>query len=98
MSWNLNARVTRNDARGAIESAPVIGQDDLLDERNEQVRIAQEAAFAIIESDALFSGDPGDTFAVSLYGHANPEHKDREGWATDTITVSIMRVKVPIPA
>lgn len=98
MSWNVTAKVTRKDARGVIESTPVIGQDDLLDERNEQVRVAQEAALAIIESDALFSGDPGDTFAVSLYGHANPEHKDREGWATDTVTVSVQRVKVTVPA
>lgn len=49
---------------------------------------ASEAAAEIIDSGVL--GDPDKyRFNVSLVGHANPNHEPRDGWANDSISISI---------
>jgi hypothetical protein len=92
MSWNISiTKVARNDVALAIDAANPTGQDDLAKERDEQVVIAKQVAQGLATSDALFSGDPGDLFNISIYGHANPEHKSRDGWANDQVSVAVSR-------
>lgn len=48
-----------------------------------------EAALHAAQS-VLASGAVGSTpVIVALSGHANPGHVKREGWANDTVTISI---------
>lgn len=92
MSWTISiTKAIRQNAAEIIDAAQAVGNEDCPQEREEQVIIAKSVALQIVESDALFSGDPGDMFNISLYGHANPEHKNHEGYSNDTITINIYR-------
>jgi hypothetical protein len=87
MSWTLSVtKTTRATLQGDLEKATVSGNDEAPDERNEQVESAKRAALYIARSGAL--GD-GVAFNVNLGGHANPEHKPRDGWANDYVSVSV---------
>ena len=47
--------------------------------------------FDLVATGAL--GDPmKHKFSVSLVGHANPGHEPAEGWANDSVTISISQV------
>jgi hypothetical protein len=51
----------------------------------DQVSIARKVAREVMDSGAV----GGPDFTVSLSGHANPNHGKTEGWANDTITVTV---------
>lgn len=85
MSWTIAVQGIRSELPAAIALATPSGQDDLPAERGEQVDAAKEAAKAILAA----TGRDNDIIAISLYGHANPEHGPREGWSNEQITVSV---------
>lgn len=58
----------------------------------QQVNAGREAARMLLESKAV--GCTCKDYAVSISGHANPKHEPQEGWATDSITVTVTQ-KLP---
>jgi hypothetical protein len=96
MSWSISiSNVSRADAVAAIDAAKPGGQDDLAQERDEQVYDAKRVALALVDGNGLVGDIETDAFNVALYGHANPGHKDQAGFVTDTITVTVTRVPTP---
>lgn len=87
MSWTLSipTKTPREQFDAAIDAATATGNEDVLTERDEQVRVAKEAAKSVVAEGAVGF----DTINCSINGHANPEHKPREGWANDTITINL---------
>lgn len=89
MSWSrspLNA-VTSPDELDLIDT------QDLDAEATEQVSAAVAAAKGLISSGALGSGY---TYSVSLYGHANAGHAPADGWANDSVTITVTQ-SAPVP-
>jgi len=64
-----------------------IGNQDSPTERDHQIDAAINAAALLIVQGGFVEN--AAEIAVSLSGHANPEHKAAAGYARDTITVSI---------
>ena len=60
--------------------------EETRDEVAEQVEAAVEAALDLLPG----LGDPEEV-TVNLYGHANPGHASRGGYANESITVSVTR-------
>lgn len=90
MSWSSSvSKVSRSELQAALEAALVLGNDDVPTERQEQVDAARAAALYIARSAAVGDG----AFNVSINGHANPEHKPRDGWSNDYVNVTINQVK-----
>lgn len=52
----------------------------------ESISVAARAAIEVATSGAM--GD-ADRIAVTLSGHANPDHVPAEGWSNDAITISL---------
>jgi hypothetical protein len=91
MSWTMTIPKTKGtEFLAAVNAADPIGQDepDVLAERNRQVLTAKEAIRAIIFARAL-GYEAEVSFSANVYGHANPECKPREGWANDTLTITV---------
>lgn len=89
MSWYANALSVPREpevAERQIRAVQPTGTEGAADEVAEQYEVAVAAALAIIAS-----GSVGTTASlrVALSGHANPGHGKREGWANDTITVTV---------
>jgi hypothetical protein len=88
MSWTASGTVATS---GEVDLVVPSGLDattpgyDLMDQ---QVKSAHAAAKAIIDSGCVGSGP----YYVGISGHANPEHKPREGWANDSVYVSISQI------
>lgn len=55
---------------------------------NEQVAQGRHIAKEIIESGVVGDHKEHD-FTVNLYGHANAKHQPAQGWANDTVTVTV---------
>jgi hypothetical protein len=86
MSWSLQVEPRPvPDIYDAIQAAEPSAQ--LSEESLEQVHQAKAQAITTIKSGAI--GDEGQTFSVSLSGHANPGHAHQEGMADDYIQVSV---------
>lgn len=91
MSWFVGPVQGKDDkVLDALEKTPVQGQDAKEEHVGEAVAAAIRALDLLIASDAV--GEAGTTYSVSASGHANPDHKPVEGWANDTISVSITQV------
>ena len=56
----------------------------------EQVEAAVEAALDLLPG----LGNP-EAVTVNLYGHANPGHQPREGWAPESVTAGVTAVETP---
>lgn len=56
----------------------------------EQFEEAKKLAKQLIESSVV--GDPHKVYRVSLSGHANKGHVPHNGFANDTVTVSVTQV------
>lgn len=84
MSWSYSTTIEAGADfdLDAIKKAVVAQNPDGLD----QINAAMTAAHLLMQ-DASFSN--ATEFYVSMVGHANPEHKPRESWANDAITVSV---------
>lgn len=55
----------------------------------EQIEAAVKAATALTNG----LGEGVKAVIVNLYGHANPAHQPREGWAPESVTVSVTTVE-----
>lgn len=58
---------------------------DAVDEVREHLAAAQEAIGTLVAA----VGRPGDSFSVSISGHANPDHGPTEGWSDEHISIHI---------
>ena len=91
MSWSVQApSQTAATLEGAArqkyeEFVSHRGDDEAGSAADEQFEAALAAARTIVESGAVGES----AVRVSLSGHANPGHAKRDGWANDTVTVSI---------
>ena len=85
MSWSFSCNSTVEafpEALGAARGAANIPDDPWTED---QIHVAMNAAKALVAS-----GSVGSTIVVaSLSGHANPEHKPRQGYSHDGISVSV---------
>lgn len=100
MSWSITFEAQHGDWRAAADAAIAAMADDPQgdgtgNEVREQVGVAREALSTLVHSG--FVGDALVRLRVSLSGHANPGHSPRDGYANDTISVSVSQVK-PEPA
>lgn len=92
MSWTIPKITAPVDDVAAMLSRAVdsyidVNQPDA--EVVDQLGTAVSAASIIAASGAVGLGDVD----VLMYGHANPEHLPQEGFATDSITVSVYAAK-----
>ncbi len=93
MSWGFGINESRfADAKERIREAKAAYDFDQVggDEAREQANAAEKALVALIETETVVG--PGQGFRATLGGHSNPGHEPREGWANDTITVSLSQV------
>lgn len=97
MSWNVSLPATpaaEFDAAVDALELPVrehMTPDAYGPEAQAQFAAAKAAAKAIAASGALGRGP----FGCQLNGHANPDHAPREGWANDTMNVSVYQMVTP---
>ena len=92
MSWSITAP-SQTAATIEANARELFGTQQLTVSGTEEERAATaeqfEAALAAAQS-VLAAGAVGDTpVIVALSGHANPGHTKRDGWANDTLTISI---------
>lgn len=94
MSWSVSGTVT--DAVAVEDLVPdwdSYTDQTAVPEMKEQLDAAHRAVQEIIDSCAL--GDPnseGFHVQVSLTGHANPDHGQRDGYGNDSIGLTVYRV------
>lgn len=99
MSWSISTTLKRegnavdlanevNKLRGLDRS--MIGNTNCVKERDEQIEAAITSAFQLFACPIF---DNAAEITVSLSGHANPEHKMADGWANESITVSVWASK-----
>jgi len=81
MSWSTSANGAKDDIS---YTAPTYAADVEMEQRD-QYEAAQLAAQLL----AKHVGRLDDEIVVSESGHANPGHAPRQGWANETITVSV---------
>jgi outer membrane protein TolC len=91
MSWSLSVPKTpRHEFAAAVDAAspsPTLPSSDVVQEMDEQVAAAKSAMKAFT---AAFR--PEAALLGSAYGHANPGHAPRDGWANDTVSVQVTEV------
>lgn len=90
----------------AVQAMAVTVNGELEDRLNEAVQNADQAQFALTESqeqaaaavdavvalvDAAVVGD-ASVINVSMSGHANENHENREGYANSMVSISISKV------
>lgn len=93
MSWSLSIRPRqdRDELKSAIEHAEP--EHEVTEEAEQQLAAAKEAAAAIIDSGAVGRGD--DHLAVNLAGHSNRDHSPTEGFANESVTVTVSQYQPP---
>ena len=86
MSWSRNYR----SLQAFQEDLPhqELSSNPESPEVQEQIVVARETASLIIKSKALGVRNVN----VFLAGHANPRHEPMNGWANDTITVTVSQL------
>ena len=86
MSWSGHGTLEDADAVGNFQVSEQKGHGEA--ESMEQIAAAIDAARRLIKSGKLGADGP---FKVSIYGHANPGHADAEGYAKESITVTVVK-------
>ncbi len=98
MSWSFSAKIPAEATHSTDVAAAVLAGAhrayeamgiDLEEESRHQITVAINEAAAIAASGALGHQYP---LSVSMGGHSNPRHEERTGWATESITISILQV------
>jgi hypothetical protein len=84
MSWNA----TYSSKAEFEANAPSFESCSKEPQVQDQVEIARSVAKLVIESGAIGNAETKE-FAVSISGHANPEHEKKVGYANDCISVSV---------
>jgi hypothetical protein len=106
MSWSLHLGTVRPPTITAIEQAvdaklaelrakgpSYAGQFDAPETAQqvaEQIQAATSAAGQLLSGLGL-----AEAVTVNLYGHANPGHQPREGWAPESVTAGVTAVEAP---
>lgn len=93
MSWNFAVtNVTPSESRSALIEA----SDRFFSAYNaspEEMEASKLQAYAAIEAADILAEqvqpDAEGKINITLSGHANPGAKKREGWANDTVTISV---------
>jgi hypothetical protein len=88
MSYSFSATANRAGLHKALgdEVAKVEQTDQrVADERNDHL----VAALVVVDRLAEAVGRPEDDIAVSVSGHANPDHAPAEGWADEAISITV---------
>jgi hypothetical protein len=90
MTWSVNATIVGNSADDELEGlrTSALSQNS---ECGDQFDAAKDAAYSLMASGAF--GTASKKFQINMVGHANPNHEPREGWATDSVTISVSQVK-----
>lgn len=83
MSWSTSTH--EPVAKSAIVLAEPYLADTVAAESRHQYAAAVEAAKALAE----VVGRVDDLVYINLTGHANPDHAPRDGWADETITITV---------
>lgn len=92
MSWSFSTRIEAGEdprevlvaERVKVDPAQYAAQYNALDESNEAVDAAIEAATGMV---LAIRGE--GAVIVQLSGHSNPEHKPVAGWSNDQVAVSV---------
>lgn len=91
MSWT--AQSVQGPRSNAFDIYTPSLSDEVKAEQEQQFTAAMNAARALLD----VVGRPEDEVSVSLSGHANPDHGPRDGWANETITITV-RAHPPTPS
>lgn len=83
MSWTAQSVQGPRSAAFDIDTPSL--SDEVESEQGQQFTAAMNAVRALVDA----VGRPEDEVSVSLMGHANPGHGPREGWANETITITV---------
>jgi hypothetical protein len=86
MSWSTSTPEAVAKDAIALNEPPL--SDVVEAEQRAQFETATEVAKALAE----VVGRPGDKVIVTLSGHANPDHGQREGWANEVVTVCVYAI------
>lgn len=84
MSWSKTFK-WENGSLNENSPTAVLSEDSL-----DQLSALKEAVTDIILSGAV--GDVGETYVVSVGGHANPGHEKTPGWSNDSISINIYQM------
>jgi len=82
MSWSSSVGPVAKDE---IDPTVPATSDVVEAEQREQFEAAKEAAAVLAKA----VGREGDDVFVTLSGHANPGHGPRQGWAAESVTISV---------
>lgn len=92
MSWQVSVtQIKREDAEEKLEEAGKAYwhtvNPNALEEAQEQFEAAVTAALSLL--DVVQTGDADRAVNITLSGHANVEHGEQEGYANETVTVTV---------
>jgi hypothetical protein len=85
MSWSVYGTYQKN----LFEYKSVSNVADV-EEHQEQYQVVSEMVRDIVSSGAV--GDPDGKYYVTMNGHGNPDHKPKEGWSNDFVSINIQQV------
>lgn len=87
--FTCTAKTFSDECNGPMEFAlKALEGEPNEDETAAAVQVALQAAKDLIDSGQFGSGD----FSVNIGGHAEPDHKQREGWADDCVSIYVSHV------
>lgn len=92
MSWMLSLHVPASEVAAdlvAEKVAEYVEQTNPSQDVLEAVKKAAEIAVMLVGSGTVGSPDNRHDFAISMSGHANPDHEPAQGWANDFVSVSV---------
>jgi hypothetical protein len=92
MSFSFTVTATRGDVEAAVADAAARYDLTFAGDAADTTRevIGKVAALAQAQAEAI--GRAGDVIAVSVSGHSNPDHAPRDGWAGETLMISVSQV------
>lgn len=85
MSWSVSGTVAKSRLNVDLGEPSFADDEEVRPAQDEQYYRAMRAAEHLIEA----VGRPDQKVAVTLSGHANPNHGEREGYSLEYVTVSV---------
>lgn len=92
MSFSLSVTAVHPDIESAVADAAARYDLSGNDAPDETRQVLDGVAKLAADAAEVAHIQPGDTVAISISGHANPGHAPREGWANNTVTVSVTTI------
>lgn len=100
MSWSTYVKATpAAEFEAAIDAVQIEHytgvEESVVAAQNEQLDAAKAAAKALFQSGVVGPATDGSWYAVNFAGHGSPGHQLREGYATESVSVSVSQAIPP---